>query len=320
MIGLREDAAKVFFLGVEVYAFGLYVALGLALAMIALTLLLRKGKWKGGTAPLTGILAIGIGFLVSRLFFGVMEGAMGQMLPPWAMLRFETGGYSMMGALLGACAGGILSARLTGQNRARMLDLLAPCLLLFIACERLGEGYIEDYGVSRISDIMRDSPLRGTFLAVEDRFGVRLATYLPESFTALVLAIVMLRDLDDCRRPGDTYLKFLLLFGATQILMESLRYDGHMTVKAFVRLEMIIAMLLLSSALIVLAIRRWKERRGLALAALISIPAVAGLGVMLEFMIDHAGVSHYLLYLTFILILAAPVWLGLRLRKETKHG
>ena len=41
VIGLREDAATVFFLGVEVYAFGLYVALGLALAMIALT------SWKG---------------------------------------------------------------------------------------------------------------------------------------------------------------------------------------------------------------------------------------------------------------------------------
>lgn len=317
MIGLREDAVKVFFLGVEVYAFGLYVALGLALALIVLALLMRKGKWKGGSVALTGVLALIGGFLVSRLFFSVMEGVLGQALPLWAMLRFETGGYSMMGALLGACMGGILAARITGQSAPRMLDVLAPCLLLFIACERLGEGYIEDYGVSRM---MQDGLLQGTFLTVKGDYGIRFATYLAESFTALVLSILLLRDLDARRRAGNTFVKFLILFGATQILMESLRYDGHMTVKAFVRLEMIIAMLLLSAALILLSVRQWKKHRFLSLAALISIPAVVGLGIWLEFMLDHGGMSHYLLYLVYILLLAVPVYLGLRLRREDDGG
>jgi len=317
MIGLREDAVRIFFLGVEVYAFGLYAALGAALALAALALLLRRGKWKRGTAPLTGVMALGLGFLVSRLFFGTMEGAMGEILPPWAMLRFNTGGYSMMGALLGACMGGILAARLTGQSAKKMLDLLAPCLMLFIACERLGEGYIEGYGVSRT---LTDPLLQGTFLAVEREYGWCLATYLMEAFVGLVLAVILLRDIHQKRRAGDVFLLFLLLFGGTQVLLESLRYDGHMTVKAFVRLEMIMAMMLLSGGLIVLAVRQWKKRRGLALAALLSIPAAAGLGVEIEFMIDHSQISHYLLYLAFLMLLAVPVCLGLRLRREGYDG
>ena len=313
MIVMREDAVKVFFLGVEVYAFGLYVALGLVLGLVVLALLMRKEKWRDGTAALTGVLAMCLGFAVSRLFFGLMDDSLGRIMPLWAMLRVHTGGYSMIGALLGACMGGILAARLMKKQPARLLDLLAPALLLFVACERLGEGYIEDFGVSRT---LTDSLLEGTFLTVEGDYGWRLATYHLESFTALVLSLVLLWDLTRKRRAGDTFVLFLLLYGATQVLLESLRYDQHMTVKAFVKLQQIMDMLLLGAGVILLAVRRWKTRRGLALAAVIALAAAVGVGVAIEFMIDRTRISHYVLYLCFLADMAVPVWLGLRLRKE----
>lgn len=313
MMAMREDAVKVFFLGVEVYAFGLYVALGLTLALVVLALLMRKEKWRDGTAALAGVLAVGLGFMVSRLFFGLMDEALGQPLPLWAMLRIHTGGYSMIGALLGACMGGMIAARIMKKRPARMLDLLAPALLLFVACERLGEGYIDNFGVSRT---LTDSLLEGTFLTVRDDYGWRLATCHLESFTALALSLVLLWDLTRTRRPGDTFVLFLLLYGASQVLMESLRYDQHMTVKAFVKLQQIMDMLLLGAGVIVLAIRNWKTRRGLALTALIALALSVGAGVAIEFMIDRTRISHYVLYLCFLMAMAVPVWLGLRLRKE----
>ena len=54
----------------------------------------------------------------------------------------------------------------------------------------------------------------------------------------------------------------------------------------------------------------------LAVAALIAIPLTVGLGVLIEFMIDRTRISHYLLYLAFLLVVAVPVVLGIRLRKE----
>ena len=308
-----EDAVTTYFLGAQVYAFGLYAALGMAIAMIALAMLLRRAKWPKGAAPLTGVLAMGCGFLVSRLFFCFMDQGLGGPVPLKGVLLVTGGGYSMMGALLGACFGAILASKIMKQKPAALLDLLSPAFMLFVACERLGEGYIDDFGISRplVGEL-----LKGSFLAIEGDYDWVLATYLIESFAALVLALVLLRDVSKKdRRAGNTFLLFLLLFGASQVILESLRFDQHMHL-SFVGLQQIIAMLLLAAGVIVLALRRMKDKRGLALAALILLPVAAGVGVGLEFAIDRTTMNRFLLYAVFILLMAAPAALGVRLRKE----
>ncbi|MBR1586116.1 MAG: prolipoprotein diacylglyceryl transferase [Clostridia bacterium] len=307
-----EEASKTYFLGVQVYSFGLFAALGLALALAVLALLLHRAKWKRGTAALTGVLAMIAGLIVSRLFFGLLDQTLGVALPLWAMVQVTAGGFSMMGALLGACMGAILAAKITRQNAARLLDFLAPAFLLFVSCERLGEGYIDDFGISRylVGDLFK-----GSFLAVDGGGEWYLATYLIESFAALVIALILLRDLNGKRRAGDTFILFLLLFGASQTILESLRYDQHMHY-AFVGLQHVMAMALLGSALIVLYIRRKKERRGLALAGLISIPLAVILGVGLEFAIDRTQMNRYVLYALYLIVLGVPAYLGIRLRRE----
>ena len=312
MFALREDAPKTVFLGIEMYSFGLYVALGLALSLIALAALLRRAKWKGGTAALTGVLAMGVGFILSRFFFGRMDESLGQTMPLWAMLQVNAGGYSMMGALLGACLGTALSAKLTGQSPARLLDFLAPCLMLFAACERMGESCCEEFGVSRF---LSDELFKGTFLTVETDFGLRLNTYILEAAAMLVLAIVLFLDLSPKRRAGDTFIKFLLLFGGAQILLESLRYDQHMTIKAYVKLQQVMAIMLLGTGVIILALRAWRRRRALAVVSLAAIPVCVSAGVGIEFMIDRTAVSHYLLYAAFLVVVGILVVFGLRLRK-----
>ena len=313
MIALREDAPKLGFLGVEVYAFGLFVALGMAVALAVLWLLVRRAKCKSGTAGLAGLLSMICGFVLSRLFFGCMDESLGQTMPLWAMLRVNTGGYSMMGAMIGACLGAALAAKLTRQSAARLLDCLAPCLLLFAACERLGERYIEEFDVSRF---FSDALFSGSFLVTESDFGLRLNTYLIASAVMLILALVLIKDLSPSRRAGDTFLKYLLFFGAAQILLESLRYDQHMTIKAYVKWQQIIAMMMLAAGVIVLAVRGWKRHRALSLAALVFLPVTVGAGVGIEFMIDRTAVSHYLLYAVFLAVLCVQAGLGLALRKE----
>ena len=143
-----------------------------------------------------------------------------------------------------------------------------------------------------------------------------LATYLIESFAALVLALILLRDLNKKEgRAGNTFLLFLLLFGASQVILESLRFDQHMHL-SFVGLQQIIAVLLLAAGVIVLALRHMKDKRGTAIAALILLPVTAAAGVGLEFAIDRTTVNRFLLYAVFILLMAAPAALGVRLRKE----
>lgn len=308
-----EDAATIQILGVRVYAYGLYAAVGAALALAVLWVLLKKKRAKPGTLPLTGVLAMGCGFIVSRLFFCLMDQGLGAPVPIYGAVQVTGGGYSMMGALLGACLGAILAARLTKQNAASLLDMLSPCLMLFVFCVRLGERHIEDFGISRplVGEL-----LKGSFLAVEGDYDWALATYLLEAAAALVLALILLRDeAQKERRRGDTFLLFLILFGATQIIMESLRFDQHMHL-SFVGLQQIMALALLATGVTIAALRAMKTRRKLAITALVLLPVAAGIGVGLEFMIDRTTVNRYLLYALFILTVGAPAYLGILLRKE----
>lgn len=317
---MREDAVILEFLGVKVYAFGLYAALGAALAMLALIPIARKAKWKAGTGPVLGALSLALGFVFSRIFYCLMDVNLGALMPLWAAIRVNMGGYSLFGALFGVCLAAVLTGWLTGQKPAALLDYLVPAFLLFILCERLGERYIMGFGQSRT---LSDTLLNGSFLTLEDpdyEGTWKLATYYIEAFAALVLALVALWDLRARRRPGSTFLQFMLLFGASQIILESLRYDQHMTVISFVRLEQVMSMALLGVALIVLAVRNRKKHRVLSLIALIAIPLTVGAGVGIEFMIDRSDISHYLLYAVFILIVGALAFMGLWLRREDRIG
>ena len=103
-------------------------------------------------------------------------------------------------------------------------------------------------------------------------------------------------------------------------MLESLRYDQHMTIKAYVKLQQVMAMMLLGAGVITLAIRAWKHHRKLAVAALAFIPVCVGAGVGIEFMIDRTAVSHYLLYAAFLIVVGVQTALGLKLRKETEKA
>ena len=141
---------------------------------------------------------------------------------------------------------------------------------------------------------------------------------LQQKIFNLVLFVILLIDVLKAHKPGHTFLKYMLLFGATQIIMESLRYDGHMTVRSFVRMEQIFSMVLLGVAVIILAVRNWREHRHLALAALISIPVVTGIAIGIEFAIDRTDMNRLLLYIVFAVLVAVPAAMGFRLLKEDR--
>ena len=307
-----EEATKITLLGTEVYAFGFFCALGAALALLVLGLQMKKERLPKGAAPLTSCLSLIGAFVFSRLLYALLDRSLGGMMPLQGALMITAGGYSMVGVLLGGVLGAALSGKILKVNALKMADIIAPALLLFAACERLGEGYVPDFGISR--PLLGDA-LKGSFLAVEGEYDWYLATYLLESFGALVIALILLKDLGKKKKAGDPLLLGLILYGAVQSVLESLRYDRHLSF-SFVGSQHIAAMAFLGIAVIILAARNWKNRRGLALAGIISVPLVVGLGIGLEFMIDRTEINRYLLYLVYVMLVSVPAYLGIRLRKE----
>lgn len=310
-----EEAAKFSLFGIDLYAWGTCCALGAFLALDFLWIVGSRRGLKAGTAELAGFLSLVLGILCSRPVFCLLDRGLGQTVPFFAWFRITGGGWSVMGALMGVILASLLTARVTGQKAAPVLDITVLAFLLFLFMERIGENWIPNFDISRQ---LNDSTmfLSSTFLAVNGEYGdiAFLRTYLLQAAGALILYFVLCVDLRRSAKPGHTFLLFLLLFGAWQTLMESLRYDYHISI-SFVGLQQIFAMLLVIAAGIVLAVRRWKQQFGLSLATVISLPVASGLVLLLEFGLDRTSISHLLLYALYILVLACPVSLGLLLRK-----
>ena len=306
-----EEAERITFLGAEMYAYGLFCALGALCALIALYKVAPRG-----TAPLAGLCGLVCGFVLSRLLDCLLDQSMGEMMPFRGWFMVSGGGYSMFGAILGAGAGAALAGKMMKESAGKMLDALAVSILLFVFLARIGEQFIPDFGVSRT---LGGEWTESTFLVLSDGYGGVLRTYRLEAAAALILFGILLADWRAKRRPGDTALLFLLLFGAVQVLMESLRYDRHISV-SFVGLQHVMAMAMLGAGVIVLAVRGMKEQKPLAVAALISVPLAVGIGVGLEFMIDRTTVSNALIYALMILTVGTPAVLGIVLRKGQSHG
>jgi prolipoprotein diacylglyceryltransferase len=206
----------------------------------------------------------------------------------------------MMGALTGACLGALLTAKILKVRIPKIMDLILPSLMVFIAIARLGEGYTF-LGISRP---LVDNAFNHTFLVKFDT-DFYLRTYLLESAAAAALFFALFRLNRKQHRDGDTALKGMLYFGVSQTLMESLRYDGHMRFE-FIGAQQVFCVLLIAAVTMTASVRLLKQggKKLFPWIAICGLPVLAGLLIGLEFMIDRSGISRYILYAAYGLVLA----------------
>ncbi len=326
MLQHLEEVQGTVFLGVHVYTWGLYCFFGTVLYLGFLHAKCRE-RFAPGTAALCGLLSLVLGFVCSRLFYCLFDARMRMFADladgsvsfgEYAALILDpfSGGFSMFGALFGACLAAVLTARILKTDAAALLDVAAVCLMLLVAAERLGEGALEDFGISRP---LSQRAVGWNLFVIHGEYDDCIATYMLESLTAVALFVLFQWHLG--RRPGsgETFLFALLLFGLTQVLMESLRFDQHMRF-SFVGVQQLLAFGCAAGAMFAYARRLGKKRPGskMALFALILVPLMVGALVAVEFMIDRSGVSRILLYALYIVLLAFFGWTALEVRRRAE--
>ena len=74
---LYEEAEKISLMGLEVYRFGFFVALGMLAALGVIAFLSWARRTKKGTAPLLMALSVALGAVFSRLFFCLLTQELG---------------------------------------------------------------------------------------------------------------------------------------------------------------------------------------------------------------------------------------------------
>lgn len=307
-----EEAEFFSVLGLDVYAYGLYAALGAAAMLLLMGVMAHGKKLQKGAVPVMFLLAMACGAVGSKVFFALFSFNVdvpffGKLLPQ----VFTGGGHSMFGALLGGFAGAVLAARLMKEKPLQYLDIFAAASLGFVFFARLGEMHVEDFGISRslVYEFSNHLPF-----ALVGEYDSCLATYLLEAACAVVILGVCLHDVKKQSRPGNPFILFLLLFGASQIVMESLRYDRHMSY-TFIRMQQVLAILVLTGGLLYAAKRAGKGKKQLWLLFGMML-VISCIGVGLEFAIDRTEINRYILYLVYVVLVFIPVYMGLKLRKK----
>lgn len=303
-----------------IYTYGLFAALGAAVMMLVMYALMEAKKMPKGATALTGVLSIFFGAVFSKVFFALfsLDG-----LPILGKLRpdmFSGGGHSMMGALFGGFLGAALSGLMLKKQSLRCMDIFAcaaPALILFA---RLGEQFDPngDFGISR--PLTHPASVNWpAFLLQQDDYANYLLVYKLEAIAAGLILIVLIMDLllHKNAKAGDTFILFLLLFGGSQALLESLRQDKHMTL-SFVHLQQIMAIPMVIGGVIMAAKRAGKDKRFLwKLAGGLTLATLLGIGLELAIYRPDMVIEMdiYLIYVIFALLMAALVYVGLRLRK-----
>lgn len=215
-----------------------------------------------------------------------------------AMTDFSGGGFALMGAFLGCTLAACLTRILCLQrNLPEMLDALSLGGCAGIVVGRLSALFnATDRG--QVLANFRSLPIASTVSnAVSGAVEYRLATFALQSIAAFVLFVILavfyLRGQKGGKlRDGDTCLIFLMLYGCTQVVLDSTRYDSlFFRSNGFVSVVQVLGALGLALAVVVFA-RRMVKARGfrawnIFLWLLIAL-ALTGAGYM-EYYVQRRG-------------------------------
>ena len=273
------------------YPYGICAAVSALLALLLMSALAHGTRQPRSVIPCFGALGILLGVIFARLLYVLVNLSIytETFENPLLMLRLSDGGFSMAGLLMGLILAAAITARIHHCPVWDVLNLAAPAVFLLVAGLRFGESFTE-MGIGKVvqkEEIAKALP----FLFSQESFGVlteyRLKVWLCEGIVDLLLCgALCCRLLSNHRKGeatrGETALLFAMLYGATQLLLESLRDDQHMTL-LFVKVEQLGAALLCLMALGIL-LRRVNDVSRL-LYWVLAILAIGG-AVLVEFSLD----------------------------------
>ena len=254
--------------------------------MLAAILLASREEKRLGlpkdTALDLALTVLPLGVLGARLYYVAFQWP-AYAANPLRILRVWEGGLAIYGGILGGMLAVLLFARMRRLSLAVLLDSIAPGVALAQAIGRWGNFFnMEAYGAAVTDPRLQFFP----FAVLIPEGGVYVwhqATFFYESLWNL-LVFAALWSLRRRGRPGDTFLRYTLLYGAGRLVVEGLRTDS-LYLGETLRVSQALAACAVLAVLALLIFRTGKSR-GLSAAltgglAVLVIAAVLGLDASL---------------------------------------
>lgn len=288
---------------VSIYWTGVFTALGiLAACLAACSLQLFKGR---SLAPLAVLLPAAIVFslVLGRLCHWYCHPLQYADFAQ-AMTDFSAGGLALPGAFAGVMLAAAL-VRLCGltDDLGGILDVLAPAGALGIAVGRLGSLYDLSCRGSFLPGwtFLQRKPFSAPVTTAAGAVEWRFATFAWQSAAAFLLFLVCLVLLCRVKRPqnGHVFALFLTFYGATQVVLDSTRYDsGYLPFNGFISLTQLCCAALLVTVCAVYSARSVRRNglrpgHGILWGAFL---ALGGLGGYMEYFVQRHGNQFTLAY------------------------
>lgn len=242
-----------------------------------------------------------------------------------AMTPGKPGDY----ALLGVFAGCLLSAALTwalglGGGIPEMLDAMSVAGCAGIAVGRLAYFYsgTDRSWIPTTLGLPMGYPIVDPVSGGEEG---RMATFLLQAIVAAVLFVVLTVEFfRKDRRKGDVALLFLLVYGASQVVLDSTRYDSlYFRSNGFVSVAQIFGALAMALPAVIYSIRGVKtlRMRKSFVFLWLGLAASVGLAGYMEYFVQRRGQQAAVGYGIMSLSMAAFVTISLviRFREEARR-
>ena len=316
------DKVALYVSGTPIYWCSLALTLG---AVVAICFFLAFYIGKSGNAA-AGFAAVPVALMLSlvlaRFFHWYCQTDSYKSFSD-AMTDFSGGGFALMGAFLGCTLAACLTRLICLQrNLPEMLDAMSLGGCAGIVVGRLSALFnATDRGqvLANFRSLPIASPVSN---AVSGAVEYRLATFALQSIAAFVLFLILtvfyLRGQKRGKlRDGDTCLIFCMLYGCTQVVLDSTRYDSlFFRSNGFVSVVQVLGALGLALAVVVFA-RRMVKARGfrawyIFLWLLIAL-AITGAGYM-EYYVQRRGNEALVAYSVMSTCLLAASGLTLFMR------
>lgn len=251
-----------------------------------------------------------------------------------AMTDYTSGGYALMGVFAGCMlAAALLRLIRLHKDLPQMLDCMAIAGCAGIAVGRLASFFNSSDRGQIIEGIQSLPFVYPVTNAVSGAVEYRLATFVIQSMVALVLFAVL--AVFYCRgmkkgnlRSGDTCLIFLMCYGASQVVLDSTRYDSlFFRSNGFVSIVQVFSAVALGVVIGVFSHRMVKARGFKFWQVLLWIVIAAGIGCagFMEYYVQRHGNEAVFAYSVMSGCLAGVIALTLLIRylavsAERKRG
>lgn len=297
----QERAALFTLLGLPVYAYALFLALGCALGLLMALRRARRTGFAPGAVLTFALLAVPLAVCMGRLVFcacrfvDVLDYGFGY------IFRLTDGGFSLIGVTLGLALAAFITGKISKLPVLALTDCVLPGLLMALAVARFAEGSTTNGTGPEVSV----AALSFFPLAVEGLYGdARYAVFMGEGLTALVAALWTqaqgVSRVDGGEKPPMGWVTGigLVIVSAAQIVWESARRDEVLK-NGFVRYAQIFAGIVLFIVLVA-AFMRLRVKVVFACAATAIFLILLGICAFIEFLIDGKVIQDIPLWACYL--------------------